>query len=114
VALTPSPRGSKLLRVDREQVIIILKGLGVILIIPLIYLIVRFGCLLPGWGGEVFAFIAGWLTSPFLMEGTIALIGFIILLWINGVRREKEAKDDFISREELAARETHTNKDQLS
>jgi len=90
---------------DRAQFKLILQGLGVIMIIPLIYLIVRYGCLLPGWPGELFAFLAGWLTSPFFMEGSIALMGFTLVLWVNGRRRSKEAKDEFISREELAERE---------
>lgn len=80
------------------------KGLGAIFIIPLFYIAVRYGCYLPGFPGELFRFTAGFITSPFLMESTIALLGITVLFWINGKRRQRESQDEFISREDLQKR----------
>lgn len=83
---------------------ILFKGLAAIFIIPLFYIAVRYGCYLPGFGGELFRFVAGFITSPFLMEGTIALLGITTLFWVNGKRRQRESQTEFVSREDLQKR----------
>ncbi len=53
----------------------------------------------PGFGGEALGMFAGILTTPFLMEGSFVVLGFVILLVLNTHRRRKEG-DEFVVFEE--------------
>ena len=76
----------------------ILKGSIPIFSIALFILFIRQAKKLPGFAGEVFSMIAGFMFSPFFMEITFAFLGFIALFWINGIRLQKEG-DEYVSLE---------------
>ncbi|WP_411825895.1 hypothetical protein [Luteolibacter sp. AS25] len=51
---------------------------------------------IPGWGGEGVGMIAGMLSTPFLMETSFVIIGFLTVVALNIWRRHKEG-DEFVS-----------------
>lgn len=50
---------------------------------------------IPGWVGEAFGMFAGIMSTPFFMEGSFIVIGFLIVLGVNTWRRRKEG-DEFV------------------
>jgi ABC-type amino acid transport system permease subunit len=48
---------------------------------------------LPGLAGEFFARIAAIVTTPFLMEASVIILGFILVLLINHWRRHREGDE---------------------
>ena len=50
----------------------------------------------PGWVGESLGTVAGALSTPFLMEGSFALLGFFIVIGLN-IWRRKKAGDEFVT-----------------
>jgi hypothetical protein len=67
-------------------------GLVLVLLLPLSYL--------PGTAGMFFARIAGIITTPFLMEATLAVIGLLVVLLLNHWRRLREG-DELVYLDEL-------------
>ena len=51
------------------------------------------GSYIPGNIGYTFRFIAGLISTPFIMEATIAIVSLFIVLTLNAYRREKEGDD---------------------
>ncbi len=50
---------------------------------------------LPGFAGEVFAKFAGFMFTPFFLEGTFICLGTFLVFWINHLRGKYEG-DDFV------------------
>ncbi len=59
--------------------------------------------LIPGWVGEAFGMVAGVMSTPFLMEGSFIVIGFLSVLGLNIWRRHKEG-DEFVEIETGASK----------
>lgn len=61
------------------------------------FLIIRIS--VKNWAGDVigdwFGGIAGILTTPFLMEASFMIGGFLLIVWLNHRRRMKDG-DDFV------------------
>lgn len=55
---------------------------------------------LPGVAGEFFARITGIVTTPFLLEGTLAIVGFLIVILINHWRHQREG-DELVYLDEI-------------
>lgn len=53
---------------------------------------------LPGFTGELFQKIAGFMFSPFFLEGTFAFLGLIAVLCINNIRLKLQG-DDYVAME---------------
>lgn len=60
--------------------------------------------LVPGVAGEWLGMVVGIMSSPFFMEATFVALGVLIVMVVNAVRRHREG-DDFVTVEELAARQ---------
>lgn len=56
---------------------------------------------LPGLFGEWFSLMVGVLTSPFIMEFSLIILGFVLILGINTWRRHREG-DEFRYLEQVA------------
>jgi hypothetical protein len=56
---------------------------------------------LPGLLGEWFSLMVGVLTSPFIMEFSLVILGFVLILGINTWRRHREG-DEFRYLEQVA------------
>lgn len=76
----------------------ILTGTIPIFSIALFILFIGQAKKLPGFTGEVFSMIAGFMFSPFFMEITFFFLGLVALFWINGLRLQKEG-DEYVSLE---------------
>jgi hypothetical protein len=63
---------------------------------------------IPGILGETAGTLIGILTTPFLMEATLALIGLMIVICINIRRREKEG-NDFVYLEQVDEKSSPRN-----
>lgn len=55
--------------------------------------------LIPGWVGETVGMIAGIVSTPFFLEATFAVSGFVVVILLNGWRR-KRAGDEYVEIEE--------------
>lgn len=53
---------------------------------------------LPGFAGEVFRKIAGFMFSPVFLELTFAFLGLIAVLCINNIRLHRQG-DDYVAME---------------
>lgn len=48
---------------------------------------------IPGFLGEWFGIVSGIATTPFLMEGSLILLGFMIVLALNAWRQHREGDE---------------------
>ncbi len=53
---------------------------------------------LPGFAGEVFRKLIGFMFTPVFLELTFTFMGVIAVLWINSIRLQREG-DDYVSLE---------------
>lgn len=53
---------------------------------------------IPGWGGEGVGMIAGVLSTPFLMETSFIILGFLTVVALNIWQKNKEG-DEFVTME---------------
>jgi hypothetical protein len=58
-----------------------------------LFLLVVMATGLPGLAGEFFARIAGIVTTPFLMETSLIILGFILVIVINHWRHRREGDE---------------------
>jgi len=65
---------------------------------PLMLLAV--GRFLPGLGGEFFARILGIITTPFLMEVTLFVLGIVVVMTLNNWRQRRDG-DELVYLDEL-------------
>ncbi len=75
-------------------------GLSILFAASLLFLGFQFGRLLPGLAGEWFARMGSILTTPFLMEFSLAVLGLVLVLTINHWRQKREG-DEFVYLEEV-------------
>ncbi|MCW1886801.1 hypothetical protein OKA04_18825 [Luteolibacter flavescens] len=80
----------------------LVAGMLVIAFMGLVGLILVIGTTLPGLIGEVFTKVVGFLTSPFLLEGSLIFAGFTLVILINSWRRHRDG-DEFVYLDELNA-----------
>lgn len=78
----------------------IFKGLLVLLVVTLLLMGIQFARFLPGFLGECFAMVAGFLTTPFIMEASLVIGGFVAVILINDYRRHREG-DEFVYLDEI-------------
>lgn len=55
--------------------------------------------LIPGWVGETIGMIAGIVSTPFFLESSFAIAGFVVVILLNSWRRRK-AGDEYVEIEE--------------
>ena len=58
----------------------------------------------PGVLGEWLGMIVGIMSTPFFLEASFVILGVLLVMGVNAVRRHREG-DEFVSREELQNRE---------
>lgn len=76
-------------------------GGGVILLLGCMATVFLVGSLfLTGVLGEWVGVIAGIVTTPFFLEGSLAVVGLLTVLFINGLRRHMEG-DEFVYLEQV-------------
>ncbi len=72
----------------------ILAGLAVITVFTILVVGLLTGWrLIPGWGGESVGMVAGILSTPFFMEASFIVTGFLIVIGLNTWRRHKEGDE---------------------
>jgi hypothetical protein len=76
----------------------ILTGIIPIFSVAAIIIGIGLGGRLPGFAGEVFRKITGFMFTPVFLECTFALLGLIAVFWINSIRLQREG-DDYVSLE---------------
>lgn len=74
-------------------------GLIMLLISVCVISLLLFWRLIPGWVGETVGLLAGVVSTPFFLEATFALLGFLIVVLLNSWRR-KAAGDEFVEVDE--------------
>jgi uncharacterized membrane protein len=60
---------------------------------------------IPGPAGEFLGMIVGIMSTPFFLEASFVVVGVLIVIVVNAVRRHRDG-EDFVTVEQLAARET--------
>lgn len=83
-----------------ERVKQVAVALGLIGLVALMMIGIGLGGFLPGLAGEWFARILGIVTTPFLMEGSFIVLGFILVITLNLWRLHREG-DEFVYLEEV-------------
>ena len=76
----------------------ILTGVIPILGVSAVLIGVGLGGKLPGFAGELFRKITGFMFTPVFMELTFAFLGLIAVFWINSIRLQREG-DEYVSLE---------------
>lgn len=64
------------------------------------FILIVAGRRLPGLAGEFFAKVAGIITTPFLMETSVCIFGFIIVMLLNKWREARDG-DELVYLDEL-------------
>ena len=75
---------------------LILVGLIPILLVAGVIIGVFLLGKLPGFTGELFRKISGFMFSPFFLEGTFAFLGLIAVLCINNIRLRLQG-DEYVA-----------------
>jgi hypothetical protein len=83
---------------ERKQQVV--AGLGVLAGVAGLILLIAFGRFLPGLGGEFFARILGIITTPFLMETSFCILGFVLVMTLN-IWRQRRDGDELVYLEEV-------------
>lgn len=65
------------------------------------------GRAMPGIFGEWFGIVAGIVSTPFLMEASFVVLGFMIVLGLNSWRQRREG-DEFVYLEQVTGPEAET------
>lgn len=65
-----------------------------------VFLVPVFGRLIPGLTGEFFAQVLGFVTTPFILETTLCIVGFVTVLTVNQWRLMREG-DELVYLEEV-------------
>ena len=76
----------------------ILTGILPIFGVSAVILGIGLGGRLPGFPGEVFRKITGFMFTPVFLELTFAFLGLIAVFWINNIRLQREG-DEYVSLE---------------
>ena len=78
----------------------VIAGVAVIAGFSALLVLIAAGRFLPGLGGEFFARILGIISTPFLMEVTLAVMGLVLVLTLNHWRQRREG-DELVYLEEI-------------
>jgi hypothetical protein len=78
----------------------IIKGVLILVAVTALLMGVQMARFLPGFAGECFAMLAGFLTTPFIMEASLVIGGFVAVIMINDYRRSREG-DEFVYLDEI-------------
>jgi hypothetical protein len=65
------------------------------------------GRAMPGIFGEWFGIVAGIVSTPFLMEASFVVLGFMIVLGLNSWRQRREG-DEFVYLEQVTGPEAES------
>lgn len=76
-------------------------GFAVIAGVAGLILLIASARFLPGVGGEFFGRILGVISTPFLMEASFLVLGFVVVMTLNLWRQRREG-DEFVHLDELA------------
>lgn len=76
----------------------ILTGVIPILGVSAVLIGVGLGGKLPGFAGEFFRKLTGFMFTPVFLELTFAFLGLLAVFWINNIRLQKEG-DEYVSLE---------------
>lgn len=68
-------------------------GLGVLAGVTCLGLLLVFGRHLPGLAGEFFARVVGMVTTPFILETTLCILGFVVVMTLNHWRQWREGDE---------------------
>ena len=67
----------------------------------------------PGPVGEALGMVVGIISTPFFLEASFVIVGVLILMVVNAAQRQRDG-DEFVSREQLAAREASADSETKS
>lgn len=68
-------------------------GLAVLAGLTCIGLLLVFGRHLPGLAGEFFARVLGLVTTPFILETTVCILGFVVVMTLNYWRQWRDGDE---------------------
>ncbi|WP_367873030.1 hypothetical protein [Luteolibacter sp. Populi] len=74
----------------RRQVAV---ALGILALVAAAFVGAAFAAHLPGVAGEFFARILGIMTTPFILEASLCIIGFVIVLTLNQWRQMRDGDE---------------------
>lgn len=86
---------------QKKQLII---GFGAIASVAVLILLVWCGMFIPGLVGRFFSTLVGVFSTPFLLEPAFFLVGLILILTINHIRRKREG-DELVYLEQVDTHE---------
>ena len=78
----------------------VIAGVAVIAGFSGLLVLIAAGRFLPGLGGEFFGRILGIISTPFLMEVSLAVMGLVLVLTINHWRQQRDG-DELVYLEEV-------------
>ena len=76
----------------------LLTGILPIFSVAAVIIGIGLGGRLPGFAGEFFRKLTGFMFTPVFLELTFAFLGLIAVFWINSIRLQREG-DDYVSLE---------------
>lgn len=68
-------------------------GLSVLAVVTSLGLLLVFGRHLPGLAGEFFARVLGIVTTPFILETTLCVLGFVVVMTLNYWRQWRDGDE---------------------
>jgi uncharacterized membrane protein len=93
------------LRGDDERVKQVAIAIGILLAVACGVVLLWLGWMrVPGPLGEFLGMIVGIMSSPFFLEASFVVVGVLIVMVLNAIRRHRDG-DDFVSAAQLDARE---------
>ena len=87
-----------------ERIGQVLVGAAILVGLLIVTTLIRLLGLLPGFVGEVFAMFAGFLSTPVFLEVSFFVLGLLIVLAVNHLRRVREG-DEFVYLEQVSGPE---------
>lgn len=71
----------------------VVSGIAIIAGVAGLILLIAYGRHLPGVGGEFFGRILGIISTPFLMEASFLILGFVLVMSLNLWRQRREGDE---------------------
>lgn len=71
----------------------VVSGIAIIAGVAGLILLIAYGRNLPGVGGEFFGRILGIISTPFLMEASFLILGFVLVMSLNLWRQRREGDE---------------------
>ena len=75
-------------------------GIGLLLAASAAVVLLWAGTYLPGFAGEMFSMVAGIFWTPVLLDISLFIMGFALILWLNKVRLDREG-DEYVYLEQV-------------